>query len=59
MSLRAVVAYEREKEGNILIEHREILNAFIDFREGNFGLWDVGVWTGSSWFKTQTGCGLL
>jgi hypothetical protein len=43
MSLRAFVAYERVKEGNILIEHRKKLKAFIDLREGNFVLWDVGL----------------
>jgi hypothetical protein len=53
------VDYERAKEGNILIDHRDKLNVFIDFSEGNFDLWDVGVWTGSISLRIRTGGGLF
>ena len=44
---------------NTLIDHSDKLDAFIDFRECNFGLWDLGVWTGSNWLRIGTGGGLL
>ena len=31
----------------------------MDFRECNFGLWDAGVWAGSSWLRIGTGGGHL
>jgi len=48
--------WENLKEGEYLedqsVDGRIILRLI-------FGKWDVGVWTGSSWFRIRPGCGHL